>query len=354
MAEHDVAGNGRAAARPVVYAGRWRDRAGVDGESALVLADTDLDARTLRSTLPRAPLLVILDALSFAYDSVAEDQWDVPLLVALPTELDADALEAVLGPPVLERLTFFDRVATADDDVWERLRRRYRLAAAQRVAVTAEDPAAVAGAAGLRGGDGDTGLRARKERHRVRHDALAPLVRRLSGHPGRRPPPSVLQVGTGGGRWSGLVPDDLPWRGVDLDPAEAEAARENHPGRQVDVLPDDLAIPSRRERFDLVVVAHVLRAHPSERRRRLLQESWRVCRPGGGLVLCEDVVPPGGGSHGDTPALSTGELVSVLQAATNRRVALEHVEALRYPGDDLHRGVVLGLTRLGRRPDDSA
>lgn len=352
MAKQDAGGGGRAAARPVVYTGRWGDRAGVDGERALVLADTDMDAGTLRSTLPRAPLLVILDALSFAYDSVAEDQWDVPLVVALPTELDADALEAVLGPTVLERLTFFDRVATADADMWERVRRRYRLAASQRVAVAGDDPRAVADAAGLRGGDGDTGLRARKERHCVRHEALAPLARRLLGPPGRRPPPSVLQVGTGGGRWAGLVPDELPWHGVDPDAADAEAARHNHPGRQVDVLPDDLAFPSRRERFDLVVLTDVL--HMDDRRRRLLQESWRVCRPGGGLVLCEDVVPPGDGASGDTPALSTGGLVSMLLAATNRRVALEHAEALRYPGDDLHRGVVLGLTRLGRRPDGAA
>lgn len=348
-----MAGDGRTAGRPVVYAGRWGDQAGVDGERAVVLADTDVDAGTLRGTLPRATLLVILDALSFAYDSVAEDQWDVPLVVALPTGLDADALEAVLGAPVLERLTFFDRVATADAGLWERLRRRYRLAACQRVAVAADDPRGVVRAAGLPDGDGDPGLRSRKERHRVRHEALAGVVRRLLGPPGRRPPPSVLQVGTGGGRWACLVPDDLPWRGIDVDDADAEAARANHPDRQVDLLGDDLSIPSHRERFDLVVLADLLRANPPDRRRRLLQESWRVCRPAGGLVLCEDLVPPDGGPRGNAPALSAGDLVTALLGATNRRVTLEHAEALRYPGDDLHRGAVVALTRLGRRPDDA-
>ncbi|MDP8978849.1 MAG: class I SAM-dependent methyltransferase, partial [Actinomycetota bacterium] len=224
--------------------------------------------------------------------------------------------------------------------------------ASQRVAVAADDPRGVVEAADLPA-DGDTGLRARKERHRVRHEALAGVVRRLLGPTGRRPPPSVLQLGTGGGRWAGLVPDHLPWRGVDADDTDAEAARANHPGRRIDVLGEDLAIPSHRERFDLVVVADVLHANPPDRRRRLLQESWRVCRPGGVLVLCEDVVPPDGGRRAGTPTLSVGGLVSLLLGAANRRVTLSHAEALRYPGDDLHRGAVMGLTRLGRRPDDA-
>ena len=45
--------------------------------------------------------------------------------------------------------------------------------------------------------------------------------------------------------------------------------------------------------------------------------------------------------------MSVGEFENLIIEATAGQVVLEHVESLRYPGEDLRRGAVVSLLRLG-------
>lgn len=45
--------------------------------------------------------------------------------------------------------------------------------------------------------------------------------------------------------------------------------------------------------------------------------------------------------------MSIGEFENLIIEATAGQVVLEHVESLRYPGEDLHRGAVVSFRRLG-------
>jgi hypothetical protein len=45
--------------------------------------------------------------------------------------------------------------------------------------------------------------------------------------------------------------------------------------------------------------------------------------------------------------MSVTEFVDLILDATAGRVVLEHVESLRYPGEDLRRGGLISLLRLG-------
>ncbi len=65
---------------------------------------------------------------------------DVTIVVVLPWGFDAEFLTATFGTVLFERLGFFDRVVTPDPALWEKLRRKYRWAESQRVAVMSNDP----------------------------------------------------------------------------------------------------------------------------------------------------------------------------------------------------------------------
>ncbi len=87
--------------------------------------------------------------------------------------------------------------------------------------------------------------------------------------------------------------------------------------------------------------------HPAAAKRTLLSEMWRVTRPGGQLVFLEDFVSTG---RPEKPAIyptSVTEFVDLTLEAMARQVVLEHVESLRYPDEELRRGGVISLLRLG-------
>ena len=118
-----------ASPRTLVYAGRFADKVSSAElpEGCEVLSEWEVLPFRL-AALERVTTLVVLDLFSFPFESMTRGQWDVPLVVILPSGFDPSFLSAVFEEAVLGRLGFFDRVATADRDLWEELRLRYRWA----------------------------------------------------------------------------------------------------------------------------------------------------------------------------------------------------------------------------------
>ncbi|MEU6282919.1 class I SAM-dependent methyltransferase [Streptomyces sp. NPDC047028] len=105
--------------------------------------------------------------------------------------------------------------------------------------------------------------------------------------PGR--PADVLDLGCGTGSLS-LLASEQGHRvtGVDRSPAMVDRARAKLAGRDAVVLPGDAeAPPVGEQRFDVVLVRHLLWALPGPAR---VLRHWRdLLRPGGRLVLVEGV-----------------------------------------------------------------
>src|SRR5918994_2246469 len=127
---------------PVIYAGRFVDRvvAADLPESCIVLGEQDSPPHVLDGALDRANTLVILDLPSFPLDVMTGDHWDVPMVVVLPSGFDTEALSTTVGPRLLERLGFFDRIVIPDPALWMELRRRYCWAESQCVPVVSDEP----------------------------------------------------------------------------------------------------------------------------------------------------------------------------------------------------------------------
>src|SRR3954454_10682975 len=122
---------------PVFYAGRFTEEvagAGLPGDHT-ILSDWDVLPAQLASTLEPASILVVLDMFSFPFESLVGDLADMPLILLLPTGVNANFLTTVFGKAACSRLGLFDRVAAADDDLWDELRRMYDFAQGQRVEV---------------------------------------------------------------------------------------------------------------------------------------------------------------------------------------------------------------------------
>ncbi len=124
------------------------------------------------------------------------------------------------------------------------------------------------------------------------HGLSDPAVRRawagrLRGWlPGRAG--DILDLGCGTGSLS-LLASEQGHRvtGVDLSPAMVTLAREKLAGRDAVFLVGDAAAPPVGERFDAVLVRHVLWALPDPG--RALRRWCGLLRPGGRLVLVEGV-----------------------------------------------------------------
>jgi len=351
--------------RPVIYAGRFVDRvvAADLPESCIVLGEQDSPPHVLADALDRANTLVILDLPSFPLDVMTGDHWDVPMLVVLPSGFDTESLSTTVGPRLLERLGFFDRFVVPDPALWKELRWGYCWAESQRVPVLSNDLNEVtaklrtlleAGSESPAVPVPDHGryrrnnLRYNKALHRVQAAALAP---RLAVPPEKRnveAPLDVLEVGVGVGRWaSSFDPSETRFVGIDASEDLIKTARTNFPGHRFDLLDPDLHLPYEDESFDLVFGVTIMHHHPVPAKRTLLSEMWRVARPGGQLLLLEDFVLT---RRSEKPAIypmSVKEFVNLALEATAGRVVLEHVESLRYPDEDLRRGGLVSLLRLG-------
>jgi FkbM family methyltransferase len=101
------------------------------------------DQAGLLAMLDQASELVVLDALSFPWDSLRNSDRDVPVVVALPPECDAATLNVVLGQPLLRHLTPYDRLIDPRPDVRAVLQRRWGLAEENWLHVDGATPEAV-------------------------------------------------------------------------------------------------------------------------------------------------------------------------------------------------------------------
>jgi SAM-dependent methyltransferase len=371
--------------RPVFYAGRFMNRVSDAGllEGCVLLDDWDVLPARLADVMEGVSTLVVLDLFSFPFEALTGVQRDVPLIVVLPAGFDTDFLATVFGKAVFERLDFFDRVATTDSEVWEVLRRRYGWAEGQSIRLENGDPDEAAKAiwAMLEAesatptffGDGSYeassywnergdalagsvphraicsvrhGPDFNKAMHRVQKAALGPQFAAARG--GDDVPFDVLEVGVGVGRWAASF-DLVKTRffGVDISEGMVAAARANFPEGNFDHLGSDLLLPYDDESFDLVFSVTVMHHNPTPAKRTLLSEMWRVARPGGRLLFLEDFVAGKWSSTSTVYPMSVLKFVELLLEATAGRVVLEHVESLRYPHDDLVRGGIIAVSKLG-------
>ncbi|WP_030322373.1 class I SAM-dependent methyltransferase [Streptomyces sp. NRRL B-3229] len=126
----------------------------------------------------------------------------------------------------------------------------------------------------------------------------------------------VLDLGCGTGSLSLLAAEQgHRVTGVDLSPAMVERARAKLAGRDAAFLVGDAVQPPVGEqRFDVVLVRHVLWALPDPG--RVLRRWWGLLRPGGRLVLVEGVW----GAFG-----ISAEVVSALAEPLGGRVRVERL-----------------------------
>jgi SAM-dependent methyltransferase len=383
----DVPKNTDISGHTVIYAGRFIEQVtGIDltGDYT-VLGKQDALPQKLVRLLDHASMLVFLDPLSFPFEGMTGDNWDVPMVVVLPSDSDVEYLTTTLGPVLFERLGFFDYIVTPDFTLWEKLRRRYCWAESQRILVASEHPVEVVTAvralfeAGAKSpttpGHGqheaarywherdlklttsiprravrsiENDPRFDKALYRVQNAALEPRFTASRGVRNTKVPLDVLEVGTGVGRWaSSFKSANTRFTGVDVREDLIRTARANFPEGRFDSLSSDLRFPYDDESFDLVFSVTIMHHNPTPAKRDLLSEMWRVTRPGGELLFLEDFVFEKQIEELDVYPVSVTEFVELIIEATTGQVVLKHVESLQYPDEDLRRGGLISLLRLG-------
>jgi ubiquinone/menaquinone biosynthesis C-methylase UbiE len=334
--------------RPVIYAGRFVDKipdGGLTGD-CLVLSEQDALPHKLSGILDPANALILLDLSTFPFEAMVGDRWDVPIIVVIPSGQDVDSLTTNFGSLLFERLGFFDRLVVPNTATWDGLRRRYHWAEGQLLLVSSDHPSEVAmTVCSLLADDRiDHRPRSYKALHRVQAAALEPQFAAA----GEKAPLDVLEVGSGAGRWAASFdPTKTRFVGIDAGEDLVETARANFPEGRFDHLSSNLLLPYEDGSFDLVFSVTVMHRYPAPAKRTLLSEMWRVARPGARLVFLETFVFPGQPKEPAIYPMSVAEFEDLILDATAGQVTLENAESLRYPGDDLRRGGLISLLRLG-------
>ncbi len=318
----------------VIFAGRYAERLHRTSlpKDCRIFAEGD-DPHTLAAALYEASALVVLDPRSFPLEALAESNRDVPLAV-IP-----DSLE---DTPLFEQIGFFDLVAAPDSAAWRDLRKTRGWAECQRVDPGAEDPAELS-ARLVETFHKAPNLRYHKAMHLVREEAMKRHFAVASGDK----PPDVLEISVGDGRWAAsLDPAKTRYAGLAASEENLQTARKNFPDLRFDPIEADASFPHRDESFDVVFGVDSLQDEPPEARKLLISEMWRVARPGGHLVFLEDFVfeKP---TEKKIPPMTAPEFAGLAMEAAANRVILDHMESFRYPGEDMVRGGVVSLLRLG-------
>lgn len=335
---------------PVIYAGRFANEVTSGLPDNKVLNEWQVLPYQLADALWGASVLAVLDPLSFPFEAMTDEQWDTPILIVPHQEFDAETLITVFGAALFDRLGPFDRVATAEPKLWDTLRRRYSWANSQHVRLEFRSPREAA--AELRPPLENTPehLRHKKATHRIETRALSSRITGLrQAHAGA--PLDVLEVGSGDGSWpTGFNPSETRFSGVYTSDEAVEAARRDFPEHSFSLPEKGFGLVQSDDTFDLSFSVNFIRVQSDSVRSALVSEMWRVTRPGGRMIFVEDFVT-GGSKDLGISSLSVSEFVEQVVEATAGRVVLDHVESLLYPGEDMFRGGLISLQKLGG-PED--
>lgn len=340
----------------LVYRGRTEASSRLmEAEGVVVMDDIGATPYTLRTAMESAGELVILDPVSFPYESLEDSHWDVPISVAMP-ELPRDVLEPLIGPVLLDRLTFYDQVmATADQWAWLK---GYRLSSCQWIPADRAHPGDMVERIvryrtawdeldHLTSGPekltfwGVRSVAAKRAHRRV----AAALDRAIRDAASQRPGGMAMHlmvIGAGPGRWMSLAESITPRvTYYESSTAMIRQARLDRPASRVRRLTPQLRVDADLESVDAIVLAFELSARPLGQRVRLMRECWSKLRIGGSLIILDDLGGRGGESY------TTGELELEAIEATGGSATIEDVWALSIGFDEPSTTALVRLTRLG-------
>jgi SAM-dependent methyltransferase len=100
-------------------------------------------------------------------------------------------------------------------------------------------------------------------------------------------PAQLLDCGCGTGIFATCFSSTI-YTGIDLSSKYIDRARKCNPNYRFEVM-DAMSLDFANETFDAVIVSGVLHHLPTLESRRLLGEVFRVMRPGGRLLMWEDI-----------------------------------------------------------------
>lgn len=342
----------------LVYAGRFVDRLPDEvADGSCILSDWDVLPKKVARALEHADALLLMDPLSFPFEALIDDHWNLPITVVLPGEFDARALVTIFGSVLFEHLGPFDYIATSDAALWETLSSRYGWAENQRLPVEANRLGKVLdevrsllkaqSAAFEVFGEPQSTLKTAKARHRSQVAVLRPRVAAAKAKGACGTSLDVLGLGPDSlQRISALGLERLRLFGGEAAQAFEEADRVETPGQRIDLRRPEPVLPYEDRSFDLVVSIDFMKRCAATARRALLYEMRRVIRSEGHLLFLEEFVPD---QHmaAAFPIVSLTEFVELILDATHGRVAIEHMESLQYPYDDMFRSGLLSFSKLG-------
>lgn len=334
---------------PVIYAGRFAGKVSESLPGIHVANEWDVLPHQLANVLRRAPLLVILDPLSFPFETMTDDQRNIPLIIMPPPEFDAETLITVFGSILFDRLGPFDRIATANQKLWDTLRRRYSWANSQYIKLGSRTPEGIATEIRPLLESVSQDLRQTKSVHSVEAQALAPRIATLRhAHPDSTL--DILELSAGDRHWPTVFDlSKTSFSGIYTNDHPVESARLDFPEHSFSTLAKDSRLARSDSTFDISFSFNFIQIQPNSIRLDLVSEIWRVTRPGGIMIFLEDFVTRE--PEGEVTFLSLPEFFEFVVEATDGRVILDHVESLLYPGENMFRGGLISLRKTGGRKD---
>lgn len=283
----------------------WRGRVTDAPEDAL--DGWSADRSELLRRLDAAGSLVVLDAMSFPWESLREHDRDLPLTVVLPQQLGVPALDEVLGKPLLRHLTPADRLVDDRADVRRELGLRWRLpedAWLDEPTVADPDPLA----------------RAQKSVWRTVRDEIAGAIRDVRARDGI----------------------DLHHTGLVSGDPRLAAALEIDVDAPVAAVPLDSDEPP--DPLEHITVLVIPPGRTPGARTGMIERAHRRLRGGGSLIVVATVVALAGDEPGTVPSMD--DLVEELQRGTGMGLHLHEIRSLRWAGEPVVRGVLVAATSL--------